>query len=68
MPEVVRDFVRPLCHITARKIIAMKIRTHDDGHRGQVLYTGGDFAIIDFEDEPNRPVTERLVRPPDHES
>jgi maltose alpha-D-glucosyltransferase/alpha-amylase len=37
----------------------MRIRIHGDYHLGQVLYTGKDFFISDFEGEPARPVTER---------
>jgi len=50
--------------IMDRKIAAMKIRTHGDYHLGQVLYTGKDFVIIDFEGEPNRTVTERRLKKP----
>jgi maltose alpha-D-glucosyltransferase/alpha-amylase len=32
-----------------RKFSAMKIRIHGDYHLGQVLYTGKDFAVIDFD-------------------
>ena len=40
---------------------ATRIRCHGDYHLGQVLYTGNDFVIIDFEGEPTRSISERQL-------
>jgi maltose alpha-D-glucosyltransferase / alpha-amylase len=45
--------------IQRQNIAAVRIRTHGDYHLGQVLYTGKDFVIIDFEGETDRPLSAR---------
>jgi maltooligosyltrehalose trehalohydrolase len=50
------DYVRSL---SRHPLTAQVTRHHGDYHLGQVLYTGTDFVIIDFEGEPARSLQER---------
>ena len=48
--------------LTSQRITGMRVRCHGDYHLGQVLYTGRDFVIIDFEGEPTRHLGERRIK------
>jgi len=52
------------CHdyLLEQPIAVQKIRIHGDYHLGQVLFTGEDFIILDFEGEPARPLGERRLK------
>jgi maltose alpha-D-glucosyltransferase/alpha-amylase len=56
--EVARRFQEAL----KDPIEATRTRIHGDYHLGQVLYTGSDFVIIDFEGEPARTLAERRIK------
>jgi maltose alpha-D-glucosyltransferase/alpha-amylase len=57
-PEAINRFRK----ILSAKISAQRTRVHGDFHLGQILYTGKDYYIIDFEGEPSRPITERRIK------
>jgi maltose alpha-D-glucosyltransferase/alpha-amylase len=56
------DIIERFEEIPRRKITGMRIRCHGDYHLGQVLYTGNDFVIVDFEGEPARRLGERRIK------
>ena len=57
-PQVLRRFQS----ILEGQLTGMRIRCHGDYHLGQVLFTGKDFVIIDFEGEPTRPLSQRRLK------
>jgi maltose alpha-D-glucosyltransferase/alpha-amylase len=75
LPAVVQEEARLVLHnegeilrrfrsLLQQKLTAMRLRTHGEYHLGQVLYTGKDFIIIDFEGDPTRSISlnERRLR------
>jgi len=60
--ELEREIRNRFRKIKGRRITAMLTRCHGDYHLGQVLRSGNDFTIIDFEGEPARSLSARRLK------
>ncbi|HZY37480.1 MAG TPA: putative maltokinase [Mucilaginibacter sp.] len=56
---VIRSF---FSKISSNELKSMRIRIHGDYHLGQVLFTGSDYLIIDFEGEPESSIADRKIK------
>jgi trehalose synthase-fused probable maltokinase len=48
--------------IGSNDLKSSRIRIHGDYHLGQVLFTGTDYLVIDFEGEPESSITDRKIK------
>ncbi|GGB87250.1 maltose alpha-D-glucosyltransferase [Dyadobacter sediminis] len=60
--QMKEEILAELKKVYSHKIDTSKIRIHGDYHLGQVLFTGKDFVILDFEGEPARSYSERRLK------
>jgi len=60
--EVEAEVLERVRAILNRPVSVSRIRCHGDFHLGQVLFTGLDYVIVDFEGEPARSLEERRLK------
>lgn len=57
--SVIKSFFEKISEFELK---SSRIRIHGDYHLGQVLFTGNDYLIIDFEGEPESSIADRKIK------
>lgn len=57
-----QNLMKKFVDLRSAPVDSFRARIHGDYHLGQVLYTGNDFVIIDYEGEPMRSIGERKTK------
>lgn len=57
--EMIDEFTQEILH---RPLDSLRVRIHGDYHLGQVLATGLDYIVIDFEGEPESSISDRKIK------
>ena len=57
-----REIAAPFEAFLRCRTSIVRMRCHGDLHLGQILYTGNDFVVVDFEGEPGRTLSERRLK------
>jgi maltose alpha-D-glucosyltransferase/alpha-amylase len=60
--ELTEPILERMRRLISEPISAVRIRCHGDYHLGQLLFTGKDFVVTDFEGEPLHPLSERRMK------
>ena len=54
--------VQEFRQVLAERLETVRIRCHGDYHLGQILFTGKDFVVVDFEGNADVPLSERRIK------
>jgi len=57
--KIIKNFFEKIAGFDLK---SSRIRIHGDYHLGQVLFTGTDYLIIDFEGEPESSIADRKIK------